>query len=220
MRNKIYIVLGIVIIGFAIYALQQDQPLKEQDTRIEEQDHADSANELDQQESVNEDTTNQMTEEQGTANEEQNAEEQEEKDKVKAPNFTLEDGKGNEYTLSDYKGKIVFVNFWQTWCGPCVNEMPDFQKLHEKYNNDEVVILAINVQGNYKEMSQSKVIEWVEDKGYTFPILYDEEGLISEEYQIIGYPTNYIVDKEGYIATGTYGMTYEMMEAIIEQINK
>ncbi len=105
------------------------------------------------------------------------------------------------------RGKIVVINFWGTWCGPCVAEMPDFQKFHEKYRNDPgVVVLTIN-----NDTNPDQVREWMAEKEYDFPILLDE-GYVSEA-DVTAFPTTWFVDPEGRIVFSKRGWS----EALVEE---
>lgn len=142
-----------------------------------------------------------------------NDEETTENERMKAPNFTLKTMDGKEVSLDDYRGKIVFINFWATWCPYCVKEMPDLQKIYEE-NKDDLVILAVDVQE-----SKATVENYMKDKDYTFPILLDEKGEVASTYYISSYPTTYFVDKEGYLLGGYPGMlTYPQMNQILQSI--
>ena len=106
---------------------------------------------------------------------------------------------GKTVKLSDYRGKRVLLNFWATWCGPCVQEMPAFQRLSEDYP-DDVVILAVNC-GESKEEVES----FVQKNGYTFPIALDENLEASNLYPATSIPLTLIVDEEGDIVYSSYG---------------
>lgn len=108
-----------------------------------------------------------------------------------APDFTAEMTDGSSFTLSEQKGKVVLLNFWATWCSPCVGEMPAFERLYEEYG-DEIQILAVN-SGEEKEI----VDEFLQEKNYTFPIAYDEKNEISEKYPSEGIPYTLIIGKDG-----------------------
>ncbi len=108
-----------------------------------------------------------------------------------APDFEVRLLSGETSKLSDYKGKIVLLNFWATWCGPCQIEMPDFQKLHEEYG-ENLVILAIDLGEQ-----ESEVNEFIEAKGYTFDIGIDEMAEI--KYPILAFPTTFLLNKDGRI---------------------
>lgn len=116
---------------------------------------------------------------------------------------------GEEVSLEDYRGKIVFLNFWATWCQYCNAEMPDVQKLHEEY--DDVVVLAVDVNEE-----QSVVEEYIEEGGYTFEVLMDTTGEVSRNYHVAGLPTTYTIREDGSVSRYFSGMlTYEQMEEMI-----
>lgn len=110
-----------------------------------------------------------------------------------APEFTVKLADGSTFTLSDGKGKVVLLNFWATWCGPCVGEMPAFEKLYKEYG-DDVAILAVNCMED-----ASAVDRFIDENGYTFPIAYDEDGTVNMKYPTDGIPYTVILDKEGVI---------------------
>jgi|GEM_PF-5114589 len=156
-----------------------------------------------------------MVEEQVPEGDKETGDDNEDKETIAAPDFTLSDGKGNSYTLSDYKGKLVFVNFFTTWCGYCKDEMPDFQKIHEKYKDDDVAIIAVDVQHDASEKPIDEVIEWAEDLGVTFPVVFDEDGTATDNYYINGYPTTYVISKEGDVIGYVNAMDEQDMEKLI-----
>lgn len=141
-------------------------------------------------------------------------------DAVPAPDFTLIDQYGNEHTLSDYKGKTVFLNFWATWCGPCRSEMPEIQELYEKYgeNEDELVVLGVATPNLGREDSAEDIAKFLKDQGYTFPTVMDDTGFISAMYGISAYPTTFMIDVNGnvygYVASA---LTGDIMESIVQQ---
>lgn len=108
-----------------------------------------------------------------------------------APDFTAETIGGGEFKLSDQSDKVVILNFWATWCSPCVGEMPAFQRLHDEYG-DELAVLAVN----YMEDKET-VDKFASDNGYTFPIAYDVEGDICRKYPSDGIPYTVIIGKDG-----------------------
>lgn len=127
-----------------------------------------------------------------------------------APDFTLKNLDGKEVSLSDYKGKIVMVNFWATTCGFCDKEMPDLNAMDKE--NDDVVVLAVDVMEK-----ESKVKSYIEKGGYDFEVVLDEKGDIARTYLVSGFPTTAIVDKEGILVNGRVGMlTKEQMEFEVE----
>ena len=110
-----------------------------------------------------------------------------------APDFSVELLNGKTVKLSDYKGKIVFLNFWASWCGPCVGEMPDIQKLSENYSSD-LVVLAVNY-GELKDTAES----FIKKNNYTFNVGIDENTDIAKLYPSNGIPYSLIIDANGII---------------------
>src|SRR5699024_7338035 len=106
------------------------------------------------------------------------------------PDFTLENLKGEQVTLSGIKDKIILVNFWASWCTWCDKEMPDLQKLKEE--NDDLMVIAVNV-----EESREKAQEYITEGGYDFEVVLDEKGDTSAQYLVSGLPASYFVDKSG-----------------------
>ncbi|MGI6254674.1 MAG: cytochrome c biogenesis protein CcdA [Acutalibacter sp.] len=139
---------------------------------------------------------------------------------VPAPDFTLTDQYGNTHTLSDYQGKTVFLNFWGTWCPPCRAEMPDIQELYQELgeNKEDVIILGVALPNVGNEGSKEEIISFLEENGYTYPTVMDEGGTLANSYYISGFPTTFMIDKEGNVfgyATGQ--LTKDIMESIIQQ---
>ncbi|MFR4987474.1 MAG: cytochrome c biogenesis protein/redoxin [Lachnospirales bacterium] len=139
--------------------------------------------------------------------------------------FTLKDQYGNEHTLSDYKGKVVFLNFWATWCNPCLIEMPHIEEIYKDYglNEDEVVILGVanpssEEYPNNNDVPKEEIMDFIEEKGYTFPIVFDETGEIYRDYFIRSFPTTFMINKDGKIYGYVSGsLTKDIMINIINQ---
>ena len=132
-----------------------------------------------------------------------------------AQDFTLTTLQGEQVSLSDYKGKIVILNFWATWCGPCKEEMPHMQKFHEK--NPDVAMLAVNLTS--MDLGIDVVKQFVHDSGLTFPILLDEADVVGKQYNIITIPTSYMIDRGGRIFREVVGpMDERMMEELISDL--
>jgi len=126
-----------------------------------------------------------------------------------AVDFTLKSLDGKTVKLSDFKGKIVVIDFWATWCGPCVASFPALQKITDKYkDNPNIVILAIDTKEDFKGDEQIiKVKEFIESKRYTFNVLIDDD--MADKYQVNGIPTKFIVDRYGKIQFKTVGFNNE-----------
>ncbi|MEN8700580.1 TlpA disulfide reductase family protein [Bacillus infantis] len=121
----------------------------------------------------------------------------------KAPDFTLTDIEGKTVSLSDYKGKRVFLNFWASWCPPCKAEMPDMQELYEEKTIGDFEILAVNM--TFIEKNKGDEMDFVKDNGLTFPIPLDVKGQVMGEYEIMAYPTSFFIDSDGIIRSRVMG---------------
>ncbi|OUP04895.1 cytochrome C biogenesis protein, partial [Anaerofilum sp. An201] len=134
---------------------------------------------------------------------------------VAAPDFTLTDQYGNTHTLSDYKGKVVFLNFWADWCGYCVEEMPDIQQLYldEGENTGDVIILGIT-----NGLSQQEMADFFAEKELTYPTLLDTDGSVFATYGAYSLPTTFMIDVDGNVYGYLPGMMdRETMDSIIAQ---
>ena len=142
-----------------------------------------------------------------------------------APDFTLTDQNGVRHTLSDYKGKVVLLNFWATWCGPCKMEMPDLQAVYEDYgkNQEDVVILGVAnpktpSRPQNSDVTTEEVAAFLQEGGYTYPTAMDETGQVFLQYGVSAFPTTFMITPEGKVygyATGT--LTRSTMENFISQ---
>jgi len=150
---------------------------------------------------------------------------EEERPAIPAPDFTLLDQYGVEHTLSEYKGKVVFLNFWATWCGPCQMEMPDIQAVYEEFgeNAGDLVVLGVaNPKTEEKpynnDVTEEEVAAFLEDGGYTYPVVMDLTGEIFAYYGIQAFPTTFMIDKAGNVYGYVSGsLTREMIDSIIDQ---
>lgn len=143
----------------------------------------------------------------------QNDSTSEEKKYPEMADIKIFDSNGNEVQLSDFKGKPIIVNFWATWCGYCIQEMPDFEEAY-KQHGDEVQFLIVNTDDGIE-----KGEEFIKDKGYTFPTYYDLDYNAAITYGITGIPRTIAIDKTGNILYNRSGMiNAETLEGIIEMI--
>ena len=140
---------------------------------------------------------------------------------IPALDFTLKDQFGNTHTLADYKGKTIFLNFWATWCGPCKAELPDIQKLYEKYSEEteeEVVVLGVAGPKMGNEKTEEEIIEFLKENELTYPVLMDTDWTLFQGYGISSFPTTFMIDKEGNVFGYVPGqLSYDIMEDIIRQ---
>ena len=152
---------------------------------------------------------------------EQNASGETEPAPMPAIDFTLKDQYGNTHTLSDYKGKTVFLNFWATWCPPCRAEMPDIQKLYDTYDtegDDALIVLGIAAPNMGSEQSVEGIKKFLEDNGYTYPVVMDTTGEIFNAYGIFSFPTTFMIDRDGNVFGYASGqLSEDMMKSIIDQ---
>lgn len=111
---------------------------------------------------------------------------------VQAPDFTLEDLTGKRLALKDMRGKIVFLNFWATWCIPCREEMPLMEKLHREYKDQGMEMVAVNFREDKKAVQK-----FFAELGLTFKSLLDSGGDVSDKYGAWSLPLTYIIDRKG-----------------------
>jgi len=118
-----------------------------------------------------------------------------------APDFQLEDTKGNIVSLSGLRDKVVLVNLWATWCPPCREEMPSMERLNVAMAGEDFVMLAVNAEAN----GRSVVPEFLKQTPYNFPILYDDKGVVQGLYGVSKFPESFIIRKGGIIAEKIIG---------------
>ena len=131
--------------------------------------------------------------------------------------FSLPDLRGNPVSLKDFRGKVVFVNFWASWCVPCREEMPSMERLYQKYRAKGLLMLAVNYRESRKEAQA-----FVDELKLTFPTLLDD-GTVSTLYGVFGLPATYLIDRQGRGAVRVMGARDWMSEesrAVIERLLK
>ena len=120
---------------------------------------------------------------------------------MSAPNFNFPDLDGKMVNLTDYKGKVVFLNIWATWCKPCRDEMPSMERLYQKLKAEDVIILAVSIDAS----AAKAVAPFVKDFNLNFPVLLDPQGSIKSLYGTTGIPESFVIDKKGVLAQITLG---------------
>ena len=118
-----------------------------------------------------------------------------------APDFIIENLRGGDASLEDYKGSIVLLNFWATWCMPCRAEMPGMETLWHKYKDQGFVIVAISID----EGSKKRVEKFIEIFDLSFPVLLDPESKVNDLYKVYNMPTSFLIDRNGKIISRIVG---------------
>ncbi len=133
-----------------------------------------------------------------------------------AADFTVYDGEGNPVKLSDFSGKPVILNFWASWCGPCVAEMPVLQQAFETYGQD-IQFLMVNATGWRETVDSAK--EFLAEQEYTFPVYFDTDGEAAAAYGINAIPVTYFIDPQGNLAGSYLGsLTEQTLQQQIERL--
>ena len=117
-----------------------------------------------------------------------------------AADFTLRDLNGKLHKLSDYRGKVVFLNFWATWCPPCREEIPSMERLNEVLGGKDFVMLAINADENVKDLEA-----FVKETPHNFIVLSDADAKIQNLYQVFKFPETFVIDRQGRIVEHIVG---------------
>jgi len=128
-----------------------------------------------------------------------------------APDFTLDTLDGGKLTLSELRGHPVVLNLWASWCLPCRKEMPAIGEVYERYENEGLIVIGLNLTS---QDSRSDVSAFVQELGLTFPIALDADGSVRDRYQLLGLPTTYFIDQRGIIRSVVVGGP--MSEATIQ----
>lgn len=129
--------------------------------------------------------------------------------------FSLDGMDGSTLNFEEQRGKVIFINFWATWCAPCIAEMPSIENLYEEFkDNPNVVFAMINVESN-----RSKAKKFINKKEFTFPIYYPNATRIPGVYSSDGIPTTYVINKDGYIVYTKVGMASYDSDKFVKFIN-
>ncbi len=131
-----------------------------------------------------------------------------------APNFSLPDRSGRTFSLSDFRGRPLLVDFWATWCGPCRETMPEVQRLYRKYGS-QLQVVGINIEGKSQD-----VLSYLDEGGYTFPVLFDSgnwDSVVALSYGVSSIPRTFLIDRNGRVlyAGHPQGLTEEQIQAAI-----
>ena len=105
-------------------------------------------------------------------------------------------------TLADYRGKVVLLNIWATWCGPCIVEMPTLEALHREFKDTDLRVVAVSID---QPGMDGAIRQFVDKLGLTFDVLHDPEGDITREYQATGYPETFVIGRDGVIRKKVIG---------------
>ena len=146
-----------------------------------------------------------------------NAEDNEIKAGVTAPDFTGKKLDGNELKLSEYKGKVVLLDFWASWCGPCQKELPFLMELFDNNDDKNFIIIAVNI--DKKIESAQKFLDKIKGKAH-FPVIWDNTSAIPSLYQIETMPTTIFIDKEGIIRYIHKGFSDSSKEELMKELEE
>ena len=135
----------------------------------------------------------------------------EQREELKAPDFTVYDADGNAVKLSNFFGKPIVLNFWASWCGLCQFEMPDFNKKYLELG-DEIQFLMINLTGGRETVEGAQ--SFINNKGYSFPVFFDTSYSASNAYSVYSIPATYFIDANGYMIANAIGA---ISEATLQQ---
>lgn len=132
-----------------------------------------------------------------------------------AVGFSLTDLQGKAHSLEQYKGKIVLVNFWATWCKPCTSEMPAMQTVYDQLRDKDFVVLAVN-----ELEDEAKVREHIQQYKHTFPVLLDRENQVANQYGVFGLPVSVFIDQQGVVQEYIKGglLTERKIQEIVSRI--
>lgn len=136
-----------------------------------------------------------------------------------APDFTVYDLDGNSHTLSEFKGKPVILNFWASWCGPCVSEMPEFQEFYNEYG-EEIHFVLVNLTDGRQETVET-ASGFIAGQGYSFPVYFDTDIDAAMKYGVSAVPVSYFLDEEGcFVAWAQGALSADMLQQGVDMLLK
>lgn len=134
------------------------------------------------------------------------------------PEFSIQNGDGEDVSISEYRGKKVIINFWASWCPPCIREMPEFQALHNELDEEETILLAINLTDGQRE-TRTLADNFLKENNLDLNVLYDTVGNAFFEFNVTSIPQTFFLDEEGTVQYSILGMTdKETLDAVLERM--
>jgi peroxiredoxin len=130
-----------------------------------------------------------------------------------APDFALKSSTGENLRLSEYRGEVVMVNFWATWCGPCRQEMPLLDELYQRYERVGFNLLGVNIDDDSR-----KAMQMIEELGVNFPVLFDSRKEVSKLYEVEAMPVTVLIDREGNVRYVHHGYKPGYEEKYLDQV--
>lgn len=132
-----------------------------------------------------------------------------------AADFTLEDLQGTPRSLADYRGKVIVLNFWATWCKPCTTEMPAMQAAYERLKDKGLVVVAVNELEN-----EARVRQHIEEYRHTFPVLLDRKNEVANLYGVFGLPVTVFIDGKGVVQEYVKGslLTEQKIQEVFDRV--
>lgn len=218
MKKIIGILMVLTLTGVLLAGCAEEPTVKEMDVETSENDDADASG-ASTDTPVDEGDNTEATQEtdEDTEEVEETSNESSEENELPLPD-ALPDGRGNMISFSDYEGKMLFVNFFGTWCTYCMQEMPDFQKFTEEYA-DTATIVIVNALETEGGKTMDDIVEWYDENGYTMPMVIDEDKAKTMDFYgaIQGFPTTFVYSEDqqflGYIPGM---MDYATLEQIMD----
>ena len=130
-----------------------------------------------------------------------------------APDFALKSSTGENLRLSEYRGDVVMINFWATWCGPCRQEMPLLDELYTRYERVGFNLLGVNIDDDSR-----RAMQMIEELGVNFPVLFDARKEVSKLYEVEAMPVTVLVDREGNVRHVHHGYKPGYEDAYLDQV--